>query len=518
MPGTDVEMVALEEQPQPNRRNSGGGNGGGGSVAQSHDNMKRATLKPPRILLETMSSRIARILFLLNLAAFICGFAIDLAASLNSFKTAGASLESTPCSSLSDTVGQNMSYLVSSNNTMISSLPAGDWGCSNKLSDSDLLWIGHITNLQNVVAFSLDGLQSNLSLSESCAAFDDSTVAQYTVSTTVYVCERPSGQCAREDWHLSLTSLSDPTPLLSLIDLGRKQASAQFIQKTFQNQPSLVSNGIVRSYLVYLQLSFEPTGTMYFNTDKSTLFHFGVVARKGTAGEDIALQCILCISVIFIFYYGYELFVYRYTEPTPSGASSSSIHRSVSITEESGSLKIVETPLEVASDDGSEVNLRRERLKEVANFLTKYDVTLFLPDQRQWAARPNELLSEQRWVLFYGIIVILLQNPVYSFIYWQSRPSRDLVYIFYIVDAFAQAGLFTIWHLMVVGAKRNLLIEESRETEKDLQASNKMKDDFSLSNKHLVHIKARTPLGYLIFYGPKFLFGCLLFAFKVRHT
>ena len=74
---------------------------------------------------------------------------------------------------------------------------------------------------------------------------------------------------------------------------------------------------------------------------------------------------------------------------------------------------------------------------------------LTLPDKRRWALKPHRLMSEQKWVVIYGVAVILLQNPVYSFICWDSIQLSDtdftVIFAFYVIDSFAQALLFTVW-------------------------------------------------------------------------
>ena len=86
-----------------------------------------------------------------------------------------------------------------------------------------------------------------------------------------------------------------------------------------------------------------------------------------------------------------------------------------------------------------------------SSYQSIYDIgsILTLPDQRRWALTPHRLMSEQKWVVLYGIAVILLQNPVYSFICWDSVQLSDsdtsAIFAFYVVDSFAQALLFSVW-------------------------------------------------------------------------
>ena len=237
-----------------------------------------SALRPPRILLETMTSWVARVLFLISLAAFVCGFAIDLAASLNSFQSAGRSIHTTSsCSDMIDITGNNMTYLVNANNSLAGRLPRADWSCTSTVDQNTVLWVAQITSLENVVAFYLEAVQRNISMVDSCSILDTSysgSGGTYQVEATVYVCEKSLGSCSTEHWMLSLMSMSDTIPLESILDLRSRTASALLIDKTFQSQPSLVSKGIVRSYLVYLKTIFRCIRKNLFHSQCRFLFPF----------------------------------------------------------------------------------------------------------------------------------------------------------------------------------------------------------------------------------------------------
>jgi hypothetical protein len=72
---------------------------------------------------------------------------------------------------------------------------------------------------------------------------------------------------------------------------------------------------------------------------------------------------------------------------------------------------------------------------------------------RKTSERP--ILSEQKWLIAYFILVILFQNPVYCVIVWfQKAPSATASYSAFFVNYLAQAGLFTLWLLFADSYQR----------------------------------------------------------------
>lgn len=65
-----------------------------------------------------------------------------------------------------------------------------------------------------------------------------------------------------------------------------------------------------------------------------------------------------------------------------------------------------------------------------------------------------QTLSEQRWIIFYFIAMILIQNPVYCVIIWLDDPSPAAVYACYVIEAMASASIFTIWLLFADALNR----------------------------------------------------------------
>lgn len=68
----------------------------------------------------------------------------------------------------------------------------------------------------------------------------------------------------------------------------------------------------------------------------------------------------------------------------------------------------------------------------------------------------NRALPIQRWVLWYMVMLLLFQNPVYCVISWSSDPQVEAVFTAYVLDAFAQSGFFTLWLVFADGLQKHL--------------------------------------------------------------
>ncbi len=65
-----------------------------------------------------------------------------------------------------------------------------------------------------------------------------------------------------------------------------------------------------------------------------------------------------------------------------------------------------------------------------------------------------KILSEQKWVVVYFVLLIMFQNPVYCVIVWYQLPSAVATYASYVMDYFAQSGLFVLWLLFADSLNR----------------------------------------------------------------
>jgi hypothetical protein len=64
------------------------------------------------------------------------------------------------------------------------------------------------------------------------------------------------------------------------------------------------------------------------------------------------------------------------------------------------------------------------------------------------------ILSEQKWVVAYFVLLIMFQNPVYCVIVWYEDPTVSAIYASYVVDYLAQSGLFILWLLFADSLNR----------------------------------------------------------------
>lgn len=64
-------------------------------------------------------------------------------------------------------------------------------------------------------------------------------------------------------------------------------------------------------------------------------------------------------------------------------------------------------------------------------------------------------LSEQKWLLFYLIALIMYQNPIYCVLVWNNTPCDvNIVYASYLLGAIGQAFLFIVWLLFADSINR----------------------------------------------------------------
>lgn len=87
-------------------------------------------------------------------------------------------------------------------------------------------------------------------------------------------------------------------------------------------------------------------------------------------------------------------------------------------------------------------------------------------------------LPEQKWIIWYLILIIFYQNPIFCVVVWLQNASTGAIFASYLSDAFAQSALFAIWLLFSDGLKRK--VTSSR----------------------------------LMFYGPKILFGTVIMGLQ----
>jgi len=264
-----------------------------------------SALAPPKIFLETATSRTVKTFFALNIFAFIIGFSLDLYASLNSFTNDIRYItnDAVECNQINNftNIPGTQAFLK-------------QFSCPFQESKSQYSWIGHITDVANVIAFKLSVIQQNVSSSKICTNQFSSEIL--TIEARVYACYKTMG-CSGKDWHHVLTQDPISYDESKVINYAGRTATLDLVPSTFQNQPSLASKGIVRSYLITVQYTYHEYQSVIFDGSTRAQYTFQVISGQTTYVQNIFLQILLCVTVIGLFMYSYELFLYRYTEPIP---------------------------------------------------------------------------------------------------------------------------------------------------------------------------------------------------------
>lgn len=82
-------------------------------------------------------------------------------------------------------------------------------------------------------------------------------------------------------------------------------------------------------------------------------------------------------------------------------------------------------------------------------------IALYVIALRKRYASLSLTLPEQRWILWFMIMVVFFQNPIYCVVVWQSDPAVEAVFATYVMDAFAQSGFFTLWLLFADSLRKH---------------------------------------------------------------
>jgi hypothetical protein len=175
------------------------------------------------------------------------------------------------------------------------------------------------------------------------------------------------------------------------------------LSNTFQNQESLPTKGRVRSYLIYVHYDEQYTS---YRAWSSLSYTFHDISRPSTPLVDSFLPVLMALTCILFIGYLYCL-----------------------------STAVATVVPAIREDEG-------ESTREGSP-----------SDERKSS---SVILPEQRWLIYYLLAVILLQNPIYCLVSRLDNPSPTAVYSCYVLDALAEAALITIWLLFADGLSRQM--------------------------------------------------------------
>jgi hypothetical protein len=319
----------------------------------------------PRIFLETITARTATLVIACTYIFFILGFSLDLYTTYKSFTSNNYNIPAYTCG----TTDYNPK----------GPLPGTNYdGCSVGPN-----WNSTVTDLRNVISIELYVHQTNVS--SLLVGANNTFSIQYNV--TLWACYNEHGCGDNFQYDGAYTTDADVWQrVLELedssvdIDLSRDLISSEegtleveLISNTFQNQESVPTNGLVRSYYMIVNYINSPYN-LFTGEDQSTqqyiTYKFDVANRPRQPAADAFTLILLFLTIGFLIWY---------------------------------------------------INILRKQKK---------------------------LLSEQKWIVVYFILVILFQNPIYCIIVWfKNPPVAGAAYSSYVLSYLGQSGLFTLWLL-----------------------------------------------------------------------
>jgi hypothetical protein len=238
----------------------GGGGGGGGGSSGGLKSLHYAQ-NAPKILLEVISARAALVMLAATYIFFLCSFAYDVNSTVQNFTGGVNSVGTGSCDDLG--IDGNSYWKT-----------GGNWGCTLSAYDADSgshgMWVGRVGNISNVISVALRFNKMNITLlnianatipveevaeAEEMQDFLDTQWVDYSLN--LYACFH-SDDCSRysrdrrHKWHAVLNMNSDSvTREMFAPDFSEVHHSV--CGNTFQNQESLPTKGLVRSYLAVVE-------------------------------------------------------------------------------------------------------------------------------------------------------------------------------------------------------------------------------------------------------------------------
>lgn len=256
----------------------------------------------PRIMLEIITARTAAIIIALTWTVFIICFSIDFYLTYKSFHSSNYSLTAYDCSTY--------------NLTLTEYLP--EFSCGNGELGT---WNATVRELSNVISFSMDVQQVNIS---SLVSNRTSNTFTFGYNLQVWTCYNEEGCGDSFDFSSTYTQdgntwqkvlvLEDETINVDLSTAlendgnGDKKIDLQLITNTFQNEESIPTNGLVKSYLISVQYTKNPF-KLFSSEDlreqEDTTYTLNIVRAPGNrilAGINVILL-IVTIGVLAVYCY-----------------------------------------------------------------------------------------------------------------------------------------------------------------------------------------------------------------------
>lgn len=250
-------------------------------------------INAPHILLETINARTAGIVIVATYLFFVVSFIIDFNTTYTSF------------------YGNNNDFKLGSmlctatNYTLQNSL--GPWGCWSDVKT----WHGSVDNLSNVLLVTLAVRRDNFTIAD---AMNNTADTYIFYNVNLFACYQPNGCGTRFVAKKKADSSMVWQKVLSIGGYGQsllttsdsqlsldKEPLKGTLLSIFQNQESLPTNGLVKSYYVRVSFLYEQTALISSNaeTQQPTVFVMSIANRPPSLGYNVA-TILLFIATVFI--------------------------------------------------------------------------------------------------------------------------------------------------------------------------------------------------------------------------
>ena len=268
------------------------------SVNPRMSNARFYATNHPKIMLETITARTTVLMLLITYVCFILCEVIDFHTLQQSFSTNSLfDLGSLPCGASG------------------ASPSSETYGC---LSNGNTTWSGTVLDLKNVISVQLTFRRSNASSYLETRSRNASSVIDVTYNLNLWACYDEQGcghnfasslsSLAAGAWH-SVLALSNQPSYASTVTLNPpdqiisydSQITFPVINTTFQNQESVPTNGIVKSYYVsvqYLSLSPDASALIQPSTISPVDYQFLILRRPSTYLSTIATIVLMVLTIL----------------------------------------------------------------------------------------------------------------------------------------------------------------------------------------------------------------------------
>lgn len=259
----------------------------------------------PRIFLETITARTALIIIVITYAIFILGFGLDLNSIYRSFNSQNYRISALDCKTYNGTADLYSSHT---------------WGCTTGKT-----WNSSVTHLENVLSVKLHVQQSNVThiLTNANQTFE------LRYNTFIWACYDIGGcgdKFAADDSYTSNPNIwqqvlfqydqSITITLPNKDDLANEYYALdlELVSNMFQNQESIPTNGLIKSYYLNIEYLKDPYGLFTapetpneYDYLSYVTYTFDVSNRDQEEVADAFTVILMFFTVVLLCFYIYVL-------------------------------------------------------------------------------------------------------------------------------------------------------------------------------------------------------------------